>query len=240
MVVPPWGECYFRMDTIYQSGANMSDGSPYPPIAEYGYIADCHSAALISKSGSIDWCCLPRYDSASCFGRLLDWNKGGYCQVVPAVPHEVSRSYRSHTLVLETHFKSRDGEARLLDCMTTRRGGEHNPHRQILRIVEGLKGRMQFAVDVAPVFDYGAVKPWIQKRKDHFIALGSNNGLLISSDLELQMKHRHHLMGKWQVGRGQRAHLSLLWRPPEDLDEDLVDAPDAAEQERRLEETIAW
>jgi GH15 family glucan-1,4-alpha-glucosidase len=218
----------------------MSDASPYPPIAEYGYIADCHSAALISKSGSIDWCCLPRYDSPSCFGRLLDWNKGGYCQLMPAVPHEVSRSYLTRTLVLETRFKSRDGEARLLDCMTTCRGGEHNPHRQILRIVEGLKGRMPFAVDIAPVFDYGAVKPWIQKRKDHFIALGSNNGLLISSDLALQMKHRHHLMGRWRVEKGQRAHLSILWRPPEDLDEDLVDAPDSEEQERRLEETIAW
>jgi GH15 family glucan-1,4-alpha-glucosidase len=218
----------------------MSDKSPYPPIAEYGYIADCHSAALVSSSGSIDWCCLPRYDSASCFGRLLDWRKGGYCQVVPSSPYEVSRRYCSHSLVLETRFKSKDGEARLLDCMTTHRGGEHNPHRQILRIIEGIEGQMEFAVDVAPVFDYGAVKPWIQKRKGHFIALGSNNGLLVSSDLELQMKHRHHLEGKWRVEKGQRAHLSILWRPPEDLDENLIDPPDPAEQEQRLEETIAW
>jgi len=113
--------------------------------------------------------------------------------MVPRSAYDVSRRYCSHSLVLETRFKSKDGEARLLDCLTMRRGGEHNPYRQILRIVEGLEGSLGFAVDVAPIFDYGAVKPWIQKRKDHFIALGSNNGLLISSDLELQMKHRHHL-----------------------------------------------
>ena len=87
----------------------MSDESPYPPIADYGYIADCHSAALVSKSGSIDWCCLPRYDSASCFGRLLDWKKGGYCQVVPSSPYEVSRRDCSRSLVLETRFKSKGG-----------------------------------------------------------------------------------------------------------------------------------
>lgn len=218
----------------------MSEESPYPLISDYGYIADCHSAALISWSGAIDWCCLPRYDSASCFGRLLDWEKGGYCQVTPRAPYEVSRRYRSDSLVLETHFKSGDGEVRLLDCMTMREGGEHHPHRQILRTLEGVAGEMEFSVDVAPVFDYGAVKPWIQKRKDHFIALGSSNGLLISSDLDLQMKHRHHLEGKWTVAKGQRAHLSILWRPPEDLDEDLIEPPDHAEQERRLAETLAW
>ncbi|MFZ0133172.1 MAG: glycoside hydrolase family 15 protein [Desulfobacterales bacterium] len=218
----------------------MSTESPYPSISDYGYIADCHSAALISRSGAIDWCCLPRYDSASCFGRLLDWEKGGYCQVTPIAPYEVSRRYRPDTLVLETRFNSGDGEVRLMDCMTMREGGEHHPHRQILRILEGVAGEMEFTVDVAPVFDYGAVKPWIQKRGDHFIALGSSNGLLISSDLDLQLKHRHHLEGKWTVVKGQRVHLSILWRPPEDLDEDLVEAPAPEEQERRLAETLAW
>ncbi|MFZ0240853.1 MAG: glycoside hydrolase family 15 protein [Desulfobacterales bacterium] len=218
----------------------MPEENPYPPIADYGYIADCHSAALVSRSGSIDWCCMPRYDSPSCFGRILDWKKGGYCQVTPSVAHEVTRQYSDRTLVLETRFKSGDGEVRLLDCMTMRPGGEHHPHRQILRVIEGLAGRMELEVDVAPVFDYGAVKPWIQQRKDHFIALGGGNGLLVSSDLELQMKHRHHLEGKWRIEKGQRAHLSVLWRPPEELDEGGVEPPDKAEQEHRLEETIAW
>ncbi len=59
------------------------DISKYPPIADYAYIADCHSAALVSKSGSIDWCCMPRIDSASCFGRLIGWEQGGFCQLAP-------------------------------------------------------------------------------------------------------------------------------------------------------------
>src|SRR5206468_10174681 len=88
--------------------------SEYPPIASYGLIGDCHSAALVSLSGSIDWCCLPRFDSGSCFGRLLDWRKGGYCSITPtARSYSVSRRYVDDTLVLETTFRARGGEARV-------------------------------------------------------------------------------------------------------------------------------
>jgi GH15 family glucan-1,4-alpha-glucosidase len=218
----------------------MSKEDAYPPLADYGYIADCHSAALISRTGSIDWCCLPRYDSASCFGRLLDWDKGGYCRIHPLGRYKTSRRYLSDTLVLETLFENQDGKARLLDCMTIRKGGEHHPHRQILRILEGISGKICFTVEIVPVFDYGSVLPWIQKRGDHFIALGSSNGLLISGDRPLKMKHRHHIRGEWILGKKQRAHLSILWRRPENLDEDLVDPPNIDELDRRLEETIEW
>lgn len=218
----------------------MSDESPYPDIADYGYIADCHSAALISKAGAIDWCCLPRYDSASCFGRLLDWRKGGFCAIRPKGSYRVSRRYLPDTLVLETRFENGDGRVRLLDCMTTRQGGEHRPHRQLLRVVEGVEGRMPMTVEVAPVFDYGTVQPWLQKREHHFIAMGSSNGLLISGDIPLEMKHRHRLGGEWTLEEGQRKHLSILWRPPENLDEGLVEPPSIEELDRRLDETIDW
>ncbi len=132
--------------------------SPYPPIGDYGYIGDCHSAALISKSGSIDWCCMPRIDSSSCFGRLLDWEKGGYCQISVKEDFTISRKYLPRTLILETTFHGDHGEARLLDCFTMRQGGEHHPHKQILRIVEGVQGRVEFHLNVVPRFDYGAVK----------------------------------------------------------------------------------
>ena len=64
----------------------MNRKNPYPPISDYAYIADCHSAALVSKSGSIDWCCMPRIDSGSCFGRILDWKNGGYCPNIARLP----------------------------------------------------------------------------------------------------------------------------------------------------------
>ena len=213
----------------------------YPPIDDYGYIADCHSAALISTSGSIDWCCMPRLDSKSCFGRLLGWKEGGYCKIAPAPGFEVSRRYLENTLVLETSFQTESGQARLLDCFTMRRGGEHDPHRQILRIVEGVSGRVTLALELVPRFDYGAVKPWIRKiDKGQYIAIGGSDGLFISGDLSLEMKHRHDLTGTCTVEEGQRLRLSMLWRRPEDLDEGLVQAPEVNELDRRLEETIDW
>jgi GH15 family glucan-1,4-alpha-glucosidase len=213
----------------------------YPPIGDYGYIADCHSSALISRSGSIDWCCMPRTDSSSVFGRLLDWRKGGYCQIVPSGAHEMSRRYVKKTLVLETTFRTGGGEARLLDCFTMRKGGEHEPHRQILRIVEGVRGKVEFILEVVPRFDYGAIKPWIRRYKSHHhIALGGSDGLLISADSRLEMKHRHHLRGSCTVEEGKRIHLSILYRRPEELDEGLVEPPDVEEMDRRLDETVAW
>jgi GH15 family glucan-1,4-alpha-glucosidase len=219
----------------------LMNTNSYPPIDHYGFIADCHSAALVSKTGSIDWCCMPRIDSSSCFGRILDWEKGGYCRVAPSSHYENSRRYLDQTLVLETTFQAETGRARLLDCFTMRRGGEHNPHRQILRIIEGLGGRVEFKVEIVPRFDFGAIKPWIRcYRQNHHIAIGGCNGLLISGDVSVKMKHRHDLTGTFTVEKGQRKRLSILHRLPENLDENLVDVPDPKELERRLEETIEW
>jgi len=213
----------------------------YPPIDHYGFIADCHSAALVSKTGSIDWCCMPRIDSSSCFGRILDWEKGGYCQVTPAIRYESKRRYLDRSLVLETIFRTDTGQARLIDCFTMRRGGEHDPYRQILRVIEGLRGTVEFRLDIVPRFDFGAIKPWIRRyRQDCHIAIGGCDGLLISGDISVKMKHRHDMSGIFTVAAGQRKHLSILHRLPESLGENLVDVPDPAELDGRLQETVAW
>jgi GH15 family glucan-1,4-alpha-glucosidase len=213
----------------------------YPSIGDYGFIADCHSSALVSRYGSMDWCCMPRIDSRSCFGRILDWEKGGYCQIVPASAFETSRRYIENTLVLETTFRTAGGEVRLLDCFPMRRGGQHNPYRQILRVVEGVRGRMELNLTVSPRLDYGAVKPWIRKKGDnHFIAIGGCDGLLISGDFPLEMKLRHDLTGSCIIGKGERRRISILYRKPEDLDEGLVSVPETGEIDRRLDETIDW
>ncbi len=215
--------------------------SPYPPIGDYGYISDCHSSALISRTGSVDWCCMPRIDSASCFGRILDWERGGYCQITPSGPYETSRHYLADTLVLETSFQTHHGKARMLDFFTMRKGGAHDPYQQILRIIEGIQGQADFNLEIVPCFDYGTTKAWIRRYKDnHYIALGGNDGLLISGDLCLEMKHRHSLSGTCSVKAGERAHLSILYRRPEELDNDLVETPAIEELDRRLDETVAW
>ncbi len=213
----------------------------YPPIGDYGYIGDCHSSALVSRSGSIDWCCMPRIDSGSCFGRLLDWKKGGYCQIVPSSPYETSRQYLDDTLILETIFRTSRGEARLIDCFTMREGGKHSPHYQILRVIEGIRGRIEFILEIVPCFDYGTTKAWIRSYKnDRYIAIGGNDGLLFSTDFHCNMMDRHSVSGSCTVEQGQRTHLSILYRRPEDLDEGLVESPLIEELDRRLEETVTW
>jgi len=219
----------------------MTGNNIYPPIEDYAYIADCHSSALVSRSGSIDWCCMPRIDSGSCFGRLLDWTNGGHCQIVPSGPYEASRRYLEGTLVLETTFRTHRGEARLLDCFPMRKGGKHAPHQQILRIIEGIKGRTEFSVTIVPCFDYGTTRPWVRRYKERdYIAIGGNDGLLVSGDFHCEMMDRHSLSGSCTVGEGERIRLSMLYRRPEELDEGVVEAPDMEELDRRLDETVVW
>src|SRR5690349_12134504 len=98
-------------------------GKPYPAISDYALIGDCHTAALVSHSGSIDWCCLPRFDSDSCFGRLLDWKEGGYFTVTPRHKVYVHREYMDDSLVLVTTYKSGRNAARVIDFFSMRQGG---------------------------------------------------------------------------------------------------------------------
>ena len=213
----------------------------YPSISDYGYIADCHSSALISRSCSIDWCCMPRMDSPSCFGRLLDWGTGGYCEISAKNRAEISRRYVEKSLILETTLRTSGGEVRIRDCFTMRRGGEHHPHRQILRVIEGVRGQTDLKVEIRPRFDYGAVRPWIRSyKRDHFIALGGSHGLLICGDVPLHLDRRHDLAGAFTIRGGRRLRLSLLFRQPAELDEGAVEVPGADELDRRLEETVAW
>ncbi len=92
-----------------------------PSIAEYGLIGDCHTAALVSSEGSIDWCCLPRFDSASCFGRLLDRERGGFCAIsVDGETSSRSERYIDDTLVLETRLEGAEGTMRVTDFFAMR------------------------------------------------------------------------------------------------------------------------
>src|SRR5690348_12130304 len=136
--------------TSLEAPMTLSTASPYPPISDYALIGDCHTAALISRAGSIDWCCLPRFDSDSCFGRLLDWKQGGHFIITPEGKAEVSREYVSDTLVLQSTYRSGRNLARVTDFFSMRVGGRERPRRELVRIIEGLKGKMTFEVSVVP------------------------------------------------------------------------------------------
>lgn len=213
----------------------------YPPIGDYALLSDCHSCALVSRRGSIDWCCMPRLDSASLFGRLLGWDEGGFFLVAPAVPYAVRRRYRDLSLILETTFITERGEARLIDCMPMREGGQQAPYRQVLRIVEGLSGEVPLLVRIVPRFDYGAARPWLRPCGETcFQAFGGNHGLLISTDLALGITERHELRGRHTLRAGERVHVSLLHRRPETLDAGPCRPPTPDEVVSRLAETEAW
>ena len=164
----------------------MKRASEYPPIGDYALIGDCHSAALVSRQGSIDWCCLPRFDSDSCFGRMLDWNNGGYFQICPAARFTSRREYIEKSLVLVTTFRAGSAEARLIDFFAMRPGGRQRPRREIVRIIEGVSGTLRLHVRFVPRLDFGEVKPWVRPGSaGAYVAVGSNAGLTIFGDAPL-------------------------------------------------------
>jgi GH15 family glucan-1,4-alpha-glucosidase len=223
---------------------SASSANAYPPIADYALISDCHSMALVSRDGSIDWCCMPRVDSPSCFGRLLDWERGGYCQISPVDGDDEFRTHREYladTMVLATTFSGGAGEARVLDCFAMRRGGREEPYRQLIRVVEGVRGKVDLLIRISPRFDYGEVKPWVRRSSlTVHTAVGGSTGLLVSTDFEVEMANGHDLLAQVTVRAEERVRLSIHFHRPEQLDSELAAAHSTASVDERLDDTITW
>lgn len=211
----------------------------YPPLDAYAFIGDGHTAALISRYGCIDWCCMPRIDSPACFGRLLDWERGGHFTFAPAGGGwETSRRYLPGTLVLETTFTTPDGRVRMWDAVAMRQGGRFHPHRQILRVVEGMDGEVPMLVRVQPRFEYGAVRPLIRSGRG-IAAIGGSTGLLFSGDVPLRVVDGE-IVAAFTLQEGEIRRLSMQWHPPHILDLAPPEPCSGEEISRRLEETIRW
>ena len=153
-----------------------ADIERYPPIGDYGLIGDMHTAALVSKAGSIDWCCFPRFDSEAVFGRLLDWDKGGYFAFAPKGIVRTTRRYLPNTNVLETTFETDTGRVTLTDFMPViaitgpNRPRDLTSRRQIIRRMVCERGSVEFEMRCMPRFDYGGIVP-------HASLLSANLGL---------------------------------------------------------------
>jgi GH15 family glucan-1,4-alpha-glucosidase len=215
----------------------------YPDIGDYGFISDCHSVALVSRTGSIDWACMPRIDAPSIFARILDWSKGGFCAITPECAQiESVRRYREHTMVLETRMRTAGGgEICVTDAMAMRRGGSRDPRNQILRKVTCTRGEVSLNVRIEARFDMGWAKPWIRRYGDHvFTLVGGHGGLVVSTDFDLAPDERHDLVGRIVMRTGDTRRLSLTFETPELLDEGPDDpcSPEAVDD--RLEETATW
>jgi GH15 family glucan-1,4-alpha-glucosidase len=216
-------------------------GPAYPPISDYALIGDCHSAALVSRSGSIDWCCLPRFDSDSCFGRLLDWHKGGYFAITPVGPYRVKREYHGDSLILVTTFTTRAGTARVVDFFSMRSGGKLRPRRELIRVIHGLRGHVAFDIAVVPRFDFGEVKPWIfESGAGAHSVVGSNTGLRLFGDIPLQLSGDHDLHAQVVVKPGVLLHLGLTFFRPDESAKPRSAAKDLAELKAHYLETRRW
>jgi len=186
----------------------------YPPIADYGLIGDSRSAALISRDGSIDWLCWPRFDSPSLFARLLDRGAGGHFQIRPAGEYRSHRRYIGETNVLETTFETASGTMVLVDLMPafdevekTRR---LSPFRQILRRVECTSGRVAVEVDFAPRPGYGRIVPILKTKRRAIYCEDGPSILHLHSDGEL-VNEGHRAVAAWTLQNGENRCLALAF-----------------------------
>jgi GH15 family glucan-1,4-alpha-glucosidase len=166
-------------DTLLPSPAVVDEAPASLPIADYALLADCNTAALVSRAGSIDWLCLPRYDSASLFGRLLGPDAGHWA-IRPAGAFETERRYVPGTLAVETVFTTEMGRVRLTDALVFadgQRGHElgHDAPHELLRRVEVIEGRVDMVMELVPRPEYGLVKPLLRRTEDGLRSFGGPN-----------------------------------------------------------------
>jgi GH15 family glucan-1,4-alpha-glucosidase len=198
-------------------------------IEDYAVIGDTHSAALVGRNGSIDWLCLPRFDSAACFAALLGEPRHGRWLLSPE--GDVTRSerrYRPDSLVLETELQTAEGVVRLVDCMPIRA-----KYPDVVRIVEGVRGRVPMRMELAIRFDYGDVVPWVQTIDRRLRAVAGPDALVLTTPVEMR-PHEETTVASFVVGEGERIPFVLSWHPSHEPPPDPTD-PHAA-----VAETDAW
>jgi GH15 family glucan-1,4-alpha-glucosidase len=194
-------------------------------IENYGLIGDMQTAALVGRDGSVDWLCLPRFDSASCFTALLGDERHGRWRLAPTGDVRASaRRYRAGTLVLETDFETDEGAARVIDFMPRRGDG---PPR-LMRIVEGLRGRVPMQMELSLRPDYASITPWIESVPDGVIATAGPDVFHLTTVVPLEVEDGT-VRAEFLALEGARERLTLSWHlsydetpPVEDADSALA------------------
>jgi GH15 family glucan-1,4-alpha-glucosidase len=199
-------------------------------IEDYGFIGDTQSAALVGRNGAVDWLCLPRFDSPSCFSALLGNETHGRWLVAPSgKASAVTRRYRAGTLVLETDFETPEGSIRVVDFMPRRGKG---PPR-LMRIVEGLSGRVPMRSELALRPDYASIVPWIESVPDGAIATAGQDAFYLTTTLTLEVGDGM-IRSDFVVPEGARERLTLSWHLS------YEEAPPVEDADSALARTAAW
>jgi GH15 family glucan-1,4-alpha-glucosidase len=188
-------------------------------IEDYALLGDLQTAALVSREGSIDWLCLPRFDSEACFAALLGRPEHGRWLLAPQKKaDQITRRYRPDTLVLETTFELDEGAVRVIDFMPRRRA--ENP--VLVRIVEGLRGEVEIGTELVIRFEYGSAVPWVRRIDETLWAIVGPNALRIETPVGLRGQDMT-TVGEITVAEGDRVPFALTWfasheQPPEPID----------------------
>jgi alpha,alpha-trehalase len=187
------------------------------PIADYALLSDRHSAALVSKGGSIDWLCFPRFDSPSTFGRLLG-DEAGYWSIRATSTQEVTRRYLDRTMVLETSFHTPTGTVAITDALAMGDGnrghalGRDAPHL-LLRQAKCLEGQVELSLDYVPRPEYGLVHPLFEVVDGGVTAFGGADVLVLSSPVVLNVDQElSRVSGQFRLRRGESAGFALHHR----------------------------
>ncbi|HKC77983.1 MAG TPA: trehalase-like domain-containing protein, partial [Gaiellaceae bacterium] len=182
-----------------------------PRIEDYALLGDLQAAALVDRGGSIDWLCFPRFDSGACFAALLGEPDNGRWLLAPSAHATSTRRYLHDTLVLETTWQTDDGScARVIDFMPPR-----GKAPDIVRIVEGVKGRVHFRSELTIRFDYGRIVPWVRKRtheEDTRVALAGPDALCLRTHAETRGENMRTI-SEFSVDEGERVPFVLTYFP---------------------------
>lgn len=175
-------------------------------IEDYGFLSDTETAALVGKDGSIDWLCMPRFDAPACFAKLLGTEENGFWRIAPSGAHDFAgRRYREGSLILETEFSTPTGAVRVTDFMPPR-----DEFPDVVRIVEGLRGSVEMAMELVIRFDYGQAVPWVRQEKGDVLAIAGPDALTLRSDVETHGKGLSTVC-QFTVQPGQRVSFVLTW-----------------------------
>ncbi|MBM2616439.1 glycoside hydrolase family 15 protein [Actinoplanes sp. LDG1-06] len=188
------------------------------PIEDYAMIADTQTSALVGRNGSIDWLCVPRFDSGAIFASLLGEEKNGHWTIAPVAGHQSRRCYRDETMVLETEFETDAGLVRVIDFMPPR---TESP--SVIRIVEGVRGEVDMSMVLRLRFDYGNVVPWVYQEQGALVAVAGPDAVWLRTPVET---HGENLAthADFTVRAGDRIPFVLTWRPSHLTSPDPVDA----------------
>lgn len=179
-------------------------------IEDYALIGDLQTAALVGRNGSIDWLCLPRFDSAACFAALLGTEENGHWRIAPAGAGNCTRrGYLGETLVLESVWETGTGTVKLIDFMPQR-----DLAPDVVRIIEGVSGSVEMSATVRLRFDFGSVVPWMRRAEGHRLAIAGPDSVWLRSEPEVRTWGQHFsTRSSFTVAAGERVAFVLTWHP---------------------------